>query len=523
MPSVKYDSSNSLHEKILRGVDVLANNVASTLGPRGRNVILRQKGQNPFITKDGVTVAKFVHLDDPFEDLGAQILKQASEQTAAEAGDGTTTSTVLARAILKKAQKHLAAGLSPVEIKRGIDKAVIEVVANLEKNANPISSLEDIEHIARISANGDESIGKLIATAVDQTGKDGAITIHDAKGLDTSLELLEGFRFDSGYLASAFITDERRGAATHEGPLILVTDHKIEKVEELLPVLEIVSRDGRALVIIAEEIEGQALAALIMNTVRGTMKIIAIKAPRYGQERRDILSDIAVSVGATFVTKAQQLLLSAVELEHLGKAKSVEALRNLTTIVDGNGDPDEIDARIEALKIELTQTDDMRDCDVIQERITRLASGIAVIKVGGATEVEMTEKRHRIEDALEAVRSAQKEGVLVGGGVALLRAVEDLCVLVDNDEQEAGVKIIREAAVEPLRQIAENAGVSADLSLQRLEGLDKNRGLDFTTNEIVDMIEAGIIDPVKVTRCALQNAASAASTLLTTNYAICEM
>ena len=523
MPTVKYNCKQSLHEKILKGVDVLTDNVASTLGPRGRNVILHQKGSNPIITKDGVTVAKFVHLEDPFENLGAQIIKQASEQTNLEAGDGTTTSTVLARAILKGAQKYLASGASPVEIKRGIDKAVEALVGKLVIGSKPIASLEDVEHIATISANGDKTIGKLIATAVDQAGKDGAITIEEANSLETSLEILEGFRFDSGYIASAFITDERRGAVHYDNPLILVTDHKIDSVEELLPLLETVARDGRPFVLIAENVEGPALAALIMNTVRGSMKVAAVKAPRYGQERRNILSDLAISVGATFISRDSGFSLQEVQLEHLGSAKSLESLKHVTTIVDGKGDPDEIDKKIESLKIEIEHSEDLREGSVLQERVTRLASGIAVIKVGGATEIEMIEKKHRVEDALEAVRSAQKEGILPGGGVFLLRATKDLKTDAEGEEQEIGVKIVCEAVKEPIRQIARNAGLSPDICLQRIEDEEMERGINFSNNEVVNMIDSGIIDPVKVIKCALQNGASAASTLLTTDYAIVEV
>jgi len=519
----EYNSKQSLQTKILKGVDVLADNVASTLGPRGRNVILHQKGANPIITKDGVTVAKFVHLDDPFENLGTQILKQASEQTNLEAGDGTTTSTVLARAILKESQKYLAAGISPVELKRGIDKTVELIMEKLINNARPISSLEDIEHIAKISSNGDASIAKLISTAVDQAGKDGAITIEDGKGLDTSLDILEGFRFDSGYVASAFITDERKGIIKFDSPLILVTDKKLSNVEEILPILEIVAREGSPFILIADEIEGQALAALIMNAIRGTMKIAAIKAPRYGHERRNVLSDLALSVGAEFITNESGIKLSEVTLEHLGKAKTIEANKYNTTIVDGKCDSDMIDEKINSLKEMTLQSDDLRECERIQERITRLASGIAVIKVGGATEIEMIEKKHRIEDALEAVRSAQEEGIVAGGGVSLLRASNGLNIKFDNEEQKVGYKVLLEAVKYPVKQIAQNAGFSPDLSLHKIEKLKGDRGINFHNGKTVDMIKEGIIDPVKVVRCSLKNAASVASTLITTDYAICEL
>jgi chaperonin GroEL len=516
----KYDSGNSLSQKILEGVNILADNVGSTLGPRGRNVILHNLNSNPIITKDGVTVAKFVELDDPMQNLGAKIVKQASEQTNAEAGDGTTTATILARAILTHAQRYVIAGAAPTEIKRGIDKAVAEVITRLEELSRPIASIEDIEQIATISANGDRAIGKLIALAIDKAGKDGAITIEEARAVETSLDIMEGFRFDSGYLASAFITDERRGVAKYDNPLILVTDGQIETVEEILPVLELVSRENRPLVIVAENVEGQALAALIMNALRGTMRVAAIKAPRYGEERRNILQDLAIATGATFVAQSSGTNLKQVKLKHLGTCKSIETTKYETTIVSGGGDSEKVEERIEAIKAQLSQAKQMHECEVLQERITKLASGIAIIHVGGSTEIEMIEKKHRIEDALEAVKSAQLEGIVPGGGVALLRAVNDLKISVDNGDQQLGVDILKAAALEPMRQMAINAGESPDLIISRVLKEEDSWGYDFTTRELEDMMEMGIIDPVKVTRCALQNAASVAATLITANYAI---
>jgi len=520
--SHKYISGNNLHQKILEGIEILADNVASTLGPRGRNVILHSKNKNPIITKDGVTVAQFINLDDPVQNTAAQIIKQASEQTANEAGDGTTTSTVLARAIFKHALKYLAAGVPPVELKKGIDKAVESVVNSLERISKSVTSVEDIEHIATISANGDSSVGKLIAMAVDKAGYDGAITIEEGRSMKTTLDIVEGFRFDSGYVANAFINDERKGSVRYTNSLILVTDQKLDSVDDLLPVLEVVARDGRALTIIAEEIEGQALAALIMNTVRGTMKISAIKAPKYGEERRNILKDLALSVGATFISRESGIRLPDVKLEHLGTAKTVEATKTETTIIDGKGDYEEIEKRIETLKVELKQTDDERECLRLQERITRLASGVAIIRVGGVTEIEMIEKKHRIEDALEAVRSAQQEGVVPGGGVALIRASQSMKIKGINQDEQAGINIVLDAVKEPARQMALNAGLSADIALAKIEKQKGSKGLDFASNKVVDMLEEGVIDPAKVTRCALQNAASVASTIITTNYAIVE-
>ena len=520
--SKQYESGPSLQQKILKGVDTLANNVASTLGPKGRNVILQQKGKRPIITKDGVTVAQFVDLEDPFENVGAQILKQASEETNNNAGDGTTTATVLARAIYHNALMYLTTGASPVEIKRGMDLACRNILEKLEEQSRPIRDLEDIEHIATISANGDKVIGKLIATAFDQAGKDGAITIEEARSLDTSLDIVEGFRFDSGYVSPQFITDERRGAVKYEDSLVLVTDSKIENVEEMLPVLELVAREGRPFIIVAENIEGQALAALIMNAIRGTMRIAAVKAPRYGEERRSILKDLAISVGATFISREQNVKLREIELKHLGSASSIDITKNLTTIIDGDGDIDAIEERIEALKVELKQTENIHECEKIQERITRLASGIAIIRVGAPTEVEMIEKKHRIEDALESVKAAQEEGVVPGGGLALLRSVKDLEVEVENEEQHFGVQVVMGAAEAPIRQIADNAGFSPDIAIGKVENETGSIGMNFATGEVVDLFEAGVIDPLKVTRTALKNAVSVASTLLTADYAIIE-
>jgi len=518
----QYCSQTELHKKILEGVDILADNVASTLGPRGRNVILQQKGKRPITTKDGVTVARFVELDDPMQNVGAQILKQASEQTNSKAGDGTTTSTVLARAILKQAQRYLIAGVSPIELKRGIDKAVEAVVERLKDMARPITSEEDIAHIATISANGDQTIGKLISMAVDQAGKDGAISIEEARSLETSLDVVEGFIFDSGYLASAFVTDERRGAVVYDDPLLLVTDHKIEHVEDVLPILEIVARESRPFIIVAENVEGQALAALIMNAARGTMKVAAIKAPRYGEERRAMLHDLALSTGATCVSRISGMKLRDVKLENLGSATKIESYKNRTTIAGGKGDWEQIEERIETYKEELNQTESIHECERIQERITKLASGIAIIRVGAATEIEMIEKKHRIEDALEAVKSAQLEGIVPGGGTALLRAVQGLDVDVENEDQRLGVEIVKKAVEDPIRQMAKNAGTSPDIVVSSVEQESFGYGWDFANNALTNLLEDGIIDPVKVTRCALQNAASVAAALITSNHAIVE-
>jgi chaperonin GroEL len=517
----KYDNGPSLKDKILKGVNVLADNVASTLGPRGKSVVLKDNG-NPIITKDGVTVAKFIELEDPFENLGAQIVKQASEQTNIVAGDGTTTATVLARAILQESQKHLVAGHSPVELKKGMDKAVAKIVENLKGIAKPISSEEDIRHVATISANGDEAIGNLIAMAVDCVGKNGSITIQEGRSIETSLDVVEGFRFNSGFTSNSFITDERKGVMRYDNPFILVTDYKVENIEDILPVLEVVAREGRPVVFVVEDIEGQALAAMIMNSVRGTMKVAAIKAPQYGEERRSILKDLSISVGATFFSRETGLALKDAKLEHLGQAKTIESSKVGTTIVGGFGDAEEVEERIDILKQEISGNEDIQSCKSIQERITRLASGIAIVNVGAPTEIEMIEKKHRIEDALEAVKSAQQEGVVPGGGIALLKAAGGLLKEMGDitEGERAGVSIILNSVYEPFRQMVLNAeGDSPEVILKQIEG-DGPLGYNVATGEVVNMFDAGILDPAKVTRVALQNASSVSSTLITTNYAI---
>ena len=516
-----YNSETELQQKIMNGVNALADNVASTLGPRGRNVLLQEKGQMPFITKDGVTVAHFVSLEDPFENAAAQVIKQAAIQTNSDAGDGTTTATVLARAILREAQRYIASGVSPIELQRGIDVAVRAITASLKDMATPVTSTDDIAHIATISANNDSTIGELIALAVDRVGQDGSITIEQSRSLETSLDITEGFRFGAGYCASAFVTDERRAMFHYEEPLILVTDYKISAIEPILPLLELVAREGRALIIVAEEIEGQALAAMIMNAMRGTLKIAAIKAPFYGEERRNTLDDLALSIGATFITRESGMKLADAKLPHLGSANSIECTKYVTTIIGGNANFEEIESRIASLKQVIKETESIQEGEAIQGRIVRLASGVGVIRVGGATEVEMTEKKHRIEDALEAVKSAQEEGIVAGGGTALLRAAQALNLAeLDNSDQAMGITIVREACKAPIRQMALNAGASPDLVLQAVSDSTDELGWDFRKGELTNLYENGVIDPVKVTRIALQNGASCAGTLITTNFGI---
>lgn len=515
-----YSDNQTLQQKIIRGANVLADNVASTLGPRGRNVLLQEKGKQPFITKDGVTVAHFVALDDPFENAGVQILRQAAIETNNTAGDGTTTSTVLARAILRESQRFIASGASPIELQRGIDLAVDEVINNLKKLSTPVTSIGDIEQVASISANNDNVIGKLIATAIDKVGQDGAITIEESRSHSTTLDVTEGFRFDSGYCASAFVTDNRRATMAHDNPLVLVTDYKITAVEEILPILELVARENKPLIVVAEDVEGQALAAMIMNAMRGSLKVAAIKAPYYGDERRNTLSDLALSTGATFVTRESGTKLSDVKMKDLGSAKRIECTKYKTTIVGGNCDYEQVEIKIAALKEQIKQTDSLNDCEVIQSRVVRLSSGVAVINVGGTTEVEMTERKHRIEDALSAVRSAQEEGIVPGGGTALLRASQSLVITTNSSEQALGASIVAEACKEPIKQMAKNSGQSADIIIESVLKARGNKGWNFAAHNLCDLLSAGVIDPVKVTRTALKNAASCAGTLITTNYGI---
>ena len=519
-----YAHDRALQEKLLSGVNKLADNVAATLGPRGRNVLLYRDGSSPMVTKDGVTVADFVVLEDPIENAGAQVLKQAALQTNTLAGDGTTTSTVLAREILANAQKYIIAGSSPIELKRGMDAALAAVIEKIEDLALPVSSFEEIEHVATISANNDSSIGKLIATAADQAGNDGAITIEEAKAMDTTLDVVEGFRFDSGYFARAFVTDEKRSIVDYDNALILVTDHKVDAVSDIMPILELVAREAKPLVIVAEEVEGQALAALIMNAVRGTMRVAAVKAPRYGTERRGIMKDLCLATGSTFVSRESGRKLADVKLVDLGSCQRVEIMKNFTTIVDGNADWPAIEERIESLKSEIKQTENIEECQRLQERITRLNSGVAIIRVGAPTEVEMIEKKHRIEDALEAVRAAQEQGIVPGGGATLLNC-RSIVLDLESEDQRLGAEILKKSLSAPIKQMALNAGESPDLIISRLDSQSEagSMGWDFAARNVVDMMSAGIIDPAKVTITALKNAVSVASTLITTNNAIVEV
>ena len=513
---------DDIRQKLLNGANKLADAVASTLGPRGQNVILYKRGSNPVITKDGVSVARVVELDDDYEQAAVEVLRQAALETEKTSGDGTTTSTVLARAILTAANKHIAAGASSIDVKRGIDLAVEAICDRVTEMSQPVSSEEEIRHVATVSANGDEAIGALIASAVDAAGKDGAITIEESRSLQTSMDVTEGFQFGGGYVSPQFVTDERRGVVDYRDCLVLVTDETLDNIDEMLPILEVVARDGRPFVIVAEEIEGQLLAALIINRMRNNMKITAIKAPRYGEERRNILEDLALVTGATLVTKDSGIRLKDVKLEHLGSAKRIEAAKRHTTIADGQTDYDELDKRIELLKGELENTDSLHEAERVQERITRLSSGVAVLRIGGATEIEVTEKKHRVEDALEAVRSAQEGGIVPGGGTALLKAAGNIELQTENPDQLRGAEALVQSCFSPITQILKNAEISSDIVISSLthDSHDKNVGFNVRTEKFEDLVESGVIDPAKTVRCALQNAASAAGTLLTTNCAV---
>jgi chaperonin GroEL len=513
---------DDIRHKLLAGANKLADAVASTLGPRGQNAILYRRGAEPVITKDGVTVARVVELEDDYEQAAVEVLRQASLQTEKTSGDGTTTSTVLARAILTGAHKHITAGASSTEIKKGIDLGVAAVVEEIKNQARPISSEEDIRHVATVSANGDENIGALIAEAVAAAGKDGSITIEDGRSVDTSLEVVEGFSFEGGYVSPQFITDDRRGVVEYRDALVLVSDATLDNVEEVLPLLEVVARDGRPLLIVAEEIEGQLLAALIINRMRNNMKIVAVKSPRYGEERRHLLEDLALLSGATFISKDSGIRLKDIKLSHLGSTRRIEVGKYGTTLVGGDTDYEALDKRLEVLKTQVSQTASIRDAETIQKRISSLSSAVAVIKVGGVTEVEMTERKHRVEDALEAVKSAQEEGVVLGGGTALLHAVRKIEVSAESPDQVRGVEALATACYAPLTQILKNADISAEIIINSLTYDDHGDGVGFNarTESFEDLFESGVIDPAKTVKCALQNAASAAGTLLTTNCAV---
>ncbi|MFO7260431.1 MAG: chaperonin GroEL [bacterium] len=507
-----------------RGVDQLAEAVKVTLGPKGRNVVIDRKFGSPTVTKDGVTVAKEIELEHPVENMGAQMVKEVATKTSDLAGDGTTTATVLAQAIFREGLKNVTAGANPMALKRGIDKTVEKVVEELKKISTPTKGKKEIAQVGTISANNDPEIGNLIADAMEKVGKDGVITVEEAKGLETTLETVEGMQFDRGYLSPYFITDPERMEAVLEDPLVLIHDKKISSMKDLLPILEKVAQMGKPLLIIAEDVEGEALATLVVNKLRGTLKVCAVKAPGFGDRRKAMLQDIAILTGGQVISEEVGFKLENAVISDLGRAKRVVVDKDNTTIVDGAGDPEKIKGRINEIRVAIEKSTSDYDREKLQERLAKLAGGVAVIHVGAATETEMKEKKARVEDALHATRAAVEEGIVPGGGVALVRVQQRLkdFKLEDPDEQ-IGAQIVLRALEEPLRQIAENAGLDGSIVVERVRSSDNlNFGYNAQTDKYEDLVEAGVIDPTKVTRTALQNAASIASLLLTTEAVVVE-
>jgi len=507
---------------ILAGVNTLANAVQVTLGPRGRNVLLDRSYGAPTITKDGVTVAKEIELLDKFENMGAQMVREVASKTSDVAGDGTTTATVLARAIYREGSKLVAAGHNPMELKRGIDKAVVAIVDALKKSAKQTKDPKEITQVGTISANGDEAVGKLLAEAMEKVGKEGVITVEEAKSAETTLEVVEGMQFDRGYLSPYFVTDPERMEVAFEDVYILVAEKKISNMKDLLPVLEAIAREQKPLLIIAEDIEGEALATLVVNKLRGTLACAAVKAPGFGDRRKEMLKDIAVLTGGEVIAEELGLKLENVTVGSLGRAKRISIDKDNTTLVGGGGKKDAIKARIAELRVQVENTTSDYDKEKLQERLAKLVGGVAVVKVGAPTETEMKEKKARVEDALHATRAAVEEGIVAGGGVALIRAQKSLDKLEVTDEQRSGVAIIRRAIEEPLRRIAENAGEEGSIVLAKVRDGKGGYGYNAATGEYGDLLAQGVIDPVKVVRSALQNAASVAGLMLTTEALIAE-
>ena len=518
---IKFDVE--AREKILRGVSILAKAVKVTLGPRGRNVIIEKSWGSPTVTKDGVTVAKEIELEDKFENLGAQMVKEVASKTSDTAGDGTTTATVLAEAIYKEGLKVVAAGANPMDVKRGIDKAVEVVVNELKKMSKEVKDRKEIAQVATISANNDPSIGEIIAEAMSKVGKEGVITVEEAKSMETTLEVVEGMQFDRGYLSPYFITDPEKMVCELEDCYVLCYEKKISSMKDLLPVLEQVARSGRPILIIAEDVEGEALATLVVNKIRGTLKCAAVKAPGFGERRKAMLEDIAILTGGRFISEDLGIKLENVRLEDLGMAKKVIIDKDNTTIVEGAGKKEAIEARVKQIRTQIEETTSDYDREKLQERLAKLVGGVAVIRVGAATEAEMKEKKARVEDALNATRAAVEEGIVPGGGVALLRCQKALEELKLEGDQAIGVEIVKKALEEPLKQIAENAGKEGAVIVEKVKSADNpNFGFDAQKEEFCDMIERGIIDPTKVVRLALQNAASVASLRITTEALVAE-
>ena len=515
--------SDDARQKMFSGVNTLANAVKVTLGPKGRNVVLDKSFGAPTVTKDGVSVAKELELDDKFENMGAQMVKEVASQTSDVAGDGTTTATVLAQAILREGLKSVAAGMNPMDLKRGIDKASAAVVEQLKGLSKPCEDETAIAQVGSISANADAEIGEIISEAMQKVGKEGVITVEEGSGLANELEVVEGMQFDRGYLSPYFITDAASQQVELENPLILLHDKKISNIRDLLPLLEGVAKAGRPLVIIAEDVEGEALATLVVNNIRGIVKVAAVKAPGFGDRRKAMLQDIAILTGGQVISEEVGLSLEKAAIEDLGDAKKIQITKENTTVIDGAGRAKDIKGRVEQINREIEESSSDYDREKLQERVAKLSGGVAVIKVGAATEVEMKEKKARVEDALHATRAAVEEGVVPGGGVALIRAVSKTGdIRTDNDDQRVGVSILKRAVEEPLRQIVRNAGGDASVVLNAVAAGDGNYGYNAATGEYGDMIDSGILDPTKVTRFALQNAASVSGLLLTTEAMIAE-
>src|SRR5918996_132430 len=512
-------------ERMMRGVDVLANAVKITLGPKGRNVILEKSFGAPRSTKDGVTVAKEIELEDKFENMGAQMLKEVASKTNDTAGDGTTTATVLAQAIVREGLKAVAAGMNPMDLKRGIDKAVLDVVEEIKRQSKKVKGSEEIAQVGTISANGEKAIGDMIAEAMQKVGNEGVITVEEAKSLESELEVVEGMQFDRGYISPYFITNAEKMVAELEDPYILIYEKKLSGLQSLLPLLELVVQSGKPLLLIAEDVEGEALATLVVNKLRGGLKVAAVKAPGFGDRRKAMLQDIAVLTGGELISEDLGIKLENVTVQMLGRAKRVTITKDDTTIVDGAGKKADIEARIAQIKQQIEDTTSDYDKEKLQERLAKLAGGVAVIKVGGSTEVEVKEKKDRVDDALNATRAAVEEGIVPGGGVALLRALKRLTkVATDNDDQRTGIKIVLKALESPIRQIAQNAGEDgAVVAGKILEGKDYVLGYNAQTGEYGDMVDKGIIDPAKVVRTALQDASSVAGLLVTTEAMVAEL
>lgn len=510
--------------RLVEGVNVLANAVKVTLGPKGRNVVIDQSYGTPTITKDGVTVAKAVEVEDSVANQGAQMVREVASKTNDVAGDGTTTATVLAQSIVNEGLKYVAAGMNPIGIKRGIDKAIEAAVSEIQKISKPIETNEEVAQVGTISANNDKQIGKIIAEAMEKVGKEGVITIEDGSGLTDELDVVEGMQFDRGFLSPYFVTDPDKQMAVLENPLILITDSKISTIRDMIPVLEGTAKAGRPLMIIADDVDGEALATLVVNKMRGVLNVCAVKAPAFGDRKAAMLQDIAVLTGGEMITSSLGMKLEDVKIEQLGSAGKVEITKDKTTIINGKGDRKDIDERVEGLQAVLKETTSDYDREKLQERIARLAAGVGVIKVGAATEVEMKERKDRVDDALHATRAAVEEGIVPGGGVALIRARKAIEAMKgEDDEQDAGIKIVLRAMEEPLRQIVKNAGYEPSVIVTKVvESEQEKFGFNAQTGEFGDMITMGVLDPTKVTRCALQNAGSVASLILTTDCVIAE-